>query len=136
MNTSNRLKRAVGYTQISPRKHLEDTSIEKQSDTRSLPIGRLVVQLMVFIAEMERNTLSKNVKLGMTQRPEKVLGMVGLFSDMILLKKGTYNKSMEADIVKRIFSMYAEGKGLKAIANYLNKFDYHTKRNRHFSIIG
>lgn len=32
------------------------------------PIGRLVLQIMASIAEMERNTLSENVKLGMKQR--------------------------------------------------------------------
>src|SRR5690606_23504565 len=32
------------------------------------PIGRLVLQIMASIAEMERNTLSENVKLSMKQR--------------------------------------------------------------------
>ena len=42
-------------------------SYSENFDTGS-PIGRLVVQLMASIAEMERNTLSENVKLGMKQR--------------------------------------------------------------------
>jgi site-specific DNA recombinase len=41
-------------------------SYSENFDTGS-PIGRLVVQLMASIAEMERNTLSENVKLGMKQ---------------------------------------------------------------------
>ncbi|MEK4221692.1 recombinase family protein [Bacillus sp. FSL W8-0116] len=32
--------------------------------------------------------------------------------------------------------MYASGKGLKAIANYLNKAGYRTKKGRYFSING
>ncbi|MEK4826684.1 recombinase family protein [Niallia sp. FSL W8-0951] len=42
-------------------------SYSENFDTGS-PIGRLVVQLMASIAEMERNTLAENVKLGMKQR--------------------------------------------------------------------
>jgi site-specific DNA recombinase len=39
-------------------------SYSENFDTGS-PIGRLVLQIMASIAEMERNTLSENVKLGM-----------------------------------------------------------------------
>lgn len=42
-------------------------SYSENFDTSS-PIGKLVIQLMASIAEMVRNTLSDNVKLGMTQR--------------------------------------------------------------------
>lgn len=42
-------------------------SYSENFDTVS-PIGRLVVQIMTSIAEMERNTLSENIKLGMKQR--------------------------------------------------------------------
>ncbi|WP_246483862.1 recombinase family protein [Heyndrickxia vini] len=45
-------------------------SYSENFDTSS-PIGKLVVQLMASIAEMERNTLSENVKLGMTQRAKE-----------------------------------------------------------------
>ncbi|WP_261795549.1 recombinase family protein [Rubeoparvulum massiliense] len=42
-------------------------SYSENFDTSS-PIGRLVLQIMASIAEMEHNTLSENVKLGMKQR--------------------------------------------------------------------
>ncbi|WHY77602.1 recombinase family protein [Neobacillus sp. WH10] len=42
-------------------------SYSENFDTSS-PNGKLIVQLMASIAEMERNTLSENVKLGMKQR--------------------------------------------------------------------
>jgi site-specific DNA recombinase len=47
--------------------NLKFVSYSENFDTGS-PIGRLVVQLMASVAEMERNTLSENVKLGMKQR--------------------------------------------------------------------
>lgn len=45
-------------------------SYSENFDTGS-PIGRLVVQLMASIAEMERNTLFGNVKFGMIQRAKE-----------------------------------------------------------------
>lgn len=101
------------------------------------PIGRLVVQLMASIAEMERNTLSENVKLGMKQR-----AMEGLWNGGVVFGYNLNDRKLlvinqdEAEVVKLIFTMYADGKGLRAIANYLNKTGYKTKRNRHFSING
>ncbi|MEK5521091.1 recombinase family protein [Heyndrickxia sp. FSL W8-0423] len=101
------------------------------------PIGRLVVQLMASIAEMERNTLSENVKLGMKQR-----ALEGLWNGGVVFgydhtdKKKLVINHKEADVVKLIFTMYADGKGLRAISNHLNKAGYKTKRNRYFSING
>lgn len=86
------------------------------------PIGRLVVQLMASIAEMERNTLSENVKLGMKQR-----AMEGLWNGGVVFGYNLNDRKLlvinqdEAEVVKLIFTMYADGKGLRAIANYLNR---------------
>jgi site-specific DNA recombinase len=38
--------------------------------------------------------------------------------------------------VQLIYHLYASGKGLKALANHLNKAGYRTKHNRLFSING
>lgn len=110
-------------------------SYSENFDTGS-PIGRLVVQLMASIAEMERNTLSENVKLGMTQRARE-----GSWNGGVVFGYDSVNKELvvnedEAEVVRQIFEMYASGKGLKAIANHLNKAGFHTKHNRHFSING
>lgn len=59
-------------------------SYSENFDTGS-PIGRLVVQLMASIAEMERNTLSENVKLGMTQRAKEGSWNGGVFLKMSIL---------------------------------------------------
>ncbi|WP_233192398.1 recombinase family protein [Sporosarcina sp. P26b] len=100
------------------------------------PIGRLVIQLMASIAEMERNTLSENVKLGMKQR-----ALEGSWNGGVIFGYDSYEKELvinndEAEVVKMIFEMYQAGNGLKALANSLNKRGYRTKRNKHFSING
>ncbi|WP_234879669.1 recombinase family protein [Bacillus altitudinis] len=110
-------------------------SYSENFDTGS-PIGRLVVQLMASIAEMERNTLSENVKLGMTQRAREGLWNGGIILGYDSIKKELLINEEEAKIVQLIFTLYAEGKGLKAIANHINKSGYLTKRGKHFSING
>lgn len=110
-------------------------SYSENFDTSS-PIGKLVVQLMASIAEMERNTLSKNVKLGMTQRAKEGSWNGGVIFGYDSLKKELVINPKEKDIVQLIFTLYAEGKGLKAIANHLNKAGYRTKRDKHFSVNG
>ncbi|MCR2822738.1 recombinase family protein [Lederbergia panacisoli] len=100
------------------------------------PIGRLVVQLMASIAEMERNTLSENVKLGMKQRALEGYWNGGIVLGYDLIEKELVINQNEAAIVQLIFNLYANGKGLRAISNHLNKAGYKTKRNRYFSING
>ncbi|WP_255249831.1 recombinase family protein [Bacillus sp. FJAT-45066] len=110
-------------------------SYSENFDTSS-PIGKLVVQLMASIAEMERNTLSENVKLGMTQRAKEGSWNGGLVFGYDSIEKELVVNSKESEIVQIIFTLYAEGNGLKAIANHLNKAGYRTKHGRHFSING
>ncbi len=110
-------------------------SYSENFDTGS-PIGRLVVQLMASIAEMERNTLSENVKLGMKQRALEGSWNGGTVFGYDTIDKELVINQKEAEVVQVIYTLYASGKGLKAIANHLNKEGYKTKRNRHFSING
>ncbi|MDH2882203.1 recombinase family protein [Bacillus cytotoxicus] len=110
-------------------------SYSENFDTSS-PIGRLVVQLMASIAEMERNTLSENVKLGMKQRALEGSWNGGVIFGYDSIEKELVINKEEAEVVKQIFTLYTQGKGLKAIANQLNKNGYRTKRDRHFSING
>lgn len=110
-------------------------SYSENFDTGS-PIGRLVVQLMASIAEMERNTLSENVKLGMKQRALEGSWNGGIVFGYDTVKKELVINEKEAEVVKLIYHMYADGKGLRAISNHLNKVGYKTKRNRQFSING
>ena len=110
-------------------------SYSENFDTSS-PIGKLVVQLMASIAEMERNTLSENVKLGMTQRAKEGSWNGGVVFGYDSIEKELVVNVKEADIVQLIFTLYAEGNGLKSIANNINKDGYRTKRNKFFSING
>ena len=110
-------------------------SYSENFDTSS-PIGRLVLQIMASIAEMERNTLSENVKLGMKQRALEGEWNGGTVFGYDTVEKKLIINQKEAEIVKLIFEMYAGGKGLKAIANYLNKAGHRTKKGRYFSING
>ncbi|EGQ23792.1 site-specific DNA recombinase [Sporosarcina newyorkensis 2681] len=110
-------------------------SYSENFDTGS-PIGRLVVQLMASIAEMERNTLSENVKLGMKQRALEGSWNGGVVFGYDSVKKELVINEKEAKVVQLIYELYLSGKGLKAIANHLNKHGYRTKRNRYFSING
>lgn len=110
-------------------------SYSENFDTSS-PIGRLVLQIMASIAEMERNTLSENVKLGMKQRALEGRWNGGIIFGYDIVKKELIINEKEAEVVQLIYHMYADGKGLRAISNHLNKSGYKTKRNRYFSING
>lgn len=110
-------------------------SYSENFDTGS-PIGRLVVQLMASIAEMERNTLSENVKLGMKQRALEGSWNGGVVFGYDSVEKELVINDEQAEVVKMIYTLYSQGKGLKAITNQLNKEGFRTKRDRHFSING
>lgn len=110
-------------------------SYSENFDT-SNAMGRLILQIMAGLAEMERNTLSDNVKLGMRQK-----AMEGGWNGGVVLGYNSIEKTLvinhtEADIVRLIFVEYAQGRGLRAIANKLNKEGYTTKKGRLFSING
>lgn len=104
------------------------------------PMGKFALQMMGAVGELERNTIVDNVKLGMAQRSRQ-----GRWNGGICLgyKSETVDSSNkkdtrlvivpeEATIIRKIFNMYASGKGLRAIANSLNKEGYKTKRGNTF----
>ena len=107
------------------------------------PMGRFALQMMGAVGELERNTIIDNVKMGMEQRSRQ-----GRWNGGICLgyrsqvsgdtSRGGNNTSLvivaeEAMIIEKIFMMYSQGKGLRAIANYLNTEGYKTKRGNAFS---
>ncbi|MEM5621503.1 recombinase family protein [Bacillus thuringiensis] len=98
------------------------------------PMGKFALQMMGAVAELERNTIVDNVKLGMTQRAKEgkwnggsMLGYASKDKELIIVED-------EANLVRYIFDLYISGKGYKAIANKLNHEGYKTKRNKEFSI--
>lgn len=106
-------------------------------------MGKFALQMLGAVGELERNTIVDNVKMGMKQRARmgqwnggRVLGYRS--SQAIHGQRHRKDSTLEiipeeAFIVKKIFELYAIGKGLKAIANQLNHEGYKTKRGNDFS---
>ncbi|MFI8712162.1 recombinase family protein [Brevibacillus brevis] len=110
------------------------------------PMGRFALQMMGSVAELERNTIIDNVKLGMKQRARqgkwnggRVLGYESVEVEGSTFRKRKETRLVilesEASLVRLIFEKYASGKGLKAIANELNHLGYKTKWGKAFSVV-
>lgn len=118
-------------------------SYTEQYETET-PSGVLQFQMMAAIAEFERANISDNVKMGMIARAQKGLFNGGQIIGYDTVKepstdrKGEVSKlyinDEEAIIIRKIFDMYVNGHGYKAISNHLNKQGFRTKKNNPFSI--
>lgn len=100
----------------------------------STPTGKAMLQMMGTFAELERNQIVENVKMGMNQRAREglwnggaILGYASVDGRLAIVEE-------EALVVRRIFEHYAEGKGYKAIVNILNHQGFKTKKNKSFSM--
>jgi len=115
---------------------------EKNIDTSSI-YGNAMFQFHGIIAEIHRNGIIENVKMGMKQRARqgKWNGGQVLGYDVVTIKTGKDKESLlrinpiEAEMVRKIFRMYASGKGLRSIANQLNQEGYKTKPGNAFSTV-
>ncbi len=103
----------------------------------STPQGKLMMNMLASFAEFERTTIIENLKMGMNARARqgyknggRMLGYKskgsGKDSELVIVED-------EAKIVRIIFDMYSNGKGYKAISNYLNHQDYKTVKGNPFS---
>lgn len=105
------------------------------------PAGKLNLQMMSAIGEFERNTIVENVKMGMKQRAKtgKHNGKLPLGYQAIADPSDPSGRSKvvvveaEAIIIRKIFELYAAGRGLKSIANELNHSGHKTKTGNTFS---
>ncbi|MDU2896960.1 MAG: recombinase family protein [Clostridium sp.] len=138
------LKDVLDMVDLFDRNNITFKSATEPFDTTT-PGGRMHFQMVALIGEFERGTIAQNVKMGMMARARE-----GRWNGNILLgydlklKEYTTNKKRkdtelvvnekEAEIVRTIFTMYSQGNGYKAIANYLNKFGYKTKKGNPFSL--
>ncbi len=129
-------RRQVDFVNIIA--HFEEYSIAFNSISENIdastPVGRAMLQMMGSFAELERNTILDNLKMGMKQRASE-----GKWNGGIVLGYKSQNKKLvivesEANIVKHIFELYLSGKGYKAIANQLNHEGFQTKKGKAFSI--
>jgi len=116
-------------------------SFSENFDT-STSMGKFALQMMGAVGELERNTIVDNVKMGMTQRAKKgehngklPLGyrVIPDPSNLSKRSKAVAIVPEEAIIVRKIFKLYAAGRGLKSIANELNHSGYKTKTGNTFS---
>lgn len=109
------------------------------------PMGKFSLQMMGAVGELERGTIAQNVKFGMLARAREGRwnGNVVFGYDLVQREDSTNKKrkdtelvinEKEAEVVRLIFDMYSKGNGYKAIANYINKFGYRTKRGNTFSL--
>lgn len=116
-------------------------SFSESFDT-STPMGKFALQMMGAVGELERNTIVENVKLGMKQRARMGYhnGGACLGYECVELT-GTDRKKKknslvivpeEAAVVRKIFDLYAAGKGFRAIANKLNRDGNITKKGNTF----
>ncbi|MGG7175533.1 recombinase family protein [Clostridium neonatale] len=138
------LKDVLDMVDLFDRNNITFKSATEPFDTTT-PGGKMQFQMMALIGEFERGTIAQNVKMGMMARAREGRwnGNVVIGYDL-KLKEHTTNKKRkdtelvvnekEAEIVRTIFKMYSQGNGYKAIANYLNKFGYKTKKGNPFSL--
>ncbi|MFS0556372.1 recombinase family protein [Brevibacillus sp. 179-C9.3 HS] len=104
-------------------------------------MGKFALQMLGAVGELERNTIVENVKMGMKQRARTGSHNGGVALGYRSVSKGdkrSRDTSLEivpeeAALVRRIFDLYASGKGLRAIANQLNHDGYKTKKGNPFS---
>ncbi|MHA6481648.1 recombinase family protein [Paenibacillus sp. strain BS8-2] len=105
--------------------------------------GRAMMQMMGVMAEYQRNIIVENVQMGMKQRARngKWNGGQVLGYDVVEVPAGSTKESLlrinpiEAELVKKIFRMYASGQGLRSIANQLNHDGHKTKPGNAFSSV-
>jgi len=102
--------------------------------------GNFALQMLGAIAQMEREQIAQNTRLGMQKR--SAAGNWNSGNNVLGYKWVTRGEvephvrviPHEARLVQLIFEQYQMGKGLKAIVAHLNEAGYTTKRNKPFSI--
>jgi site-specific DNA recombinase len=105
----------------------------------STSMGKVMMQFMSIVSEMERDIIVETTKAGLDYRASigKIYGCQPVLGyDRIGSGKTSFitiNKE-ESQTVKKIFTLYIKGYGYKAIANKLNCEGLKTKQGNFFSI--
>ena len=108
------------------------------------PSGKLQLNIMGAIGEFERETIAENVNLGLTARARdgRWCGGIVLGYDLVEIpnegkkRRNTILKinEAEANTVRRIFDLYSQGYGYKAVVNRVNNEGHKSKKNRAFAV--
>lgn len=143
---SRRLKDAIEIVEFLDRYNIRYKSYSEPFETNTLS-GKMQFQMISMIAEFERGTIQQNVKMGQIAKSKKgewcggpaMLGYEWEVMPEYRNATGRRKSKLvinpkEAEIVRHIFELYAEGKGYKAIVNQLNREGYTTKRGHAFSV--
>lgn len=101
-------------------------SLNESMDT-STPMGRLMLGILSAFAQLERENIRLRTRMGMKERVKTGLWMGGgrvPFGYDYDKEKGILVPNKDADKVKKIYSLYIEGKAPQEIANLLGlKYD-------------
>ncbi|AUD64985.1 hypothetical protein BK011_04565 [Tenericutes bacterium MZ-XQ] len=102
-------------------------------------MGKIMLQFMSIVSEMERDIIIETTKAGLDYRASlgKIYGCAPVLGyDRIGSGKTSYLEinEKEAKIIKLIFNLYLKGNGYKAICNELNSKGRLTKKGTYFSI--
>lgn len=110
-------------------------SVSENVDTRT-PSGRLVLNVLISVAQWERETIVERTKDALKakrERGEKTGGDVPFGYD---IKDGRLiPNEKEQRIIELIKRLRDKGYGLKRIAKYLNESGFRTKRGKAFTHI-
>ncbi|MCK0471438.1 recombinase family protein [Halalkalibacter sp. APA_J-10(15)] len=115
-------------------KDFEDHNVSFRSATEvydtSTAMGRLFITLVAALAQWEREQLVERVKVGLEQMVDegKKPGTQNLFGYRFDVNFKCEIIEEEAEIVRWMFQLYADGYGYRAIADKLNERGINTKR--------
>lgn len=140
---SRKLLDILNIVELLNKHNIAFRSLTENFETET-PSGKLQLNIMGAIGEFERETIAENVKMGLLARAREGRwnGGVVLGYDLVELPNdGKKRKNTrleinekEANTVKRIFELYSQGYGYKAVVNRVNKEGYKTKRNKQFAV--
>lgn len=140
---SRKLLDILNIVELLDKHNIAFRSLTESFETET-PSGKLQLNIMGAIGEFERETIAENVKMGMLARAREGRwnGGVVLGYDVVEIpsdgKKRKNSKleinEKEACAVRRIFELYSQGNGYKAVVNRINKEGYKTKKNNQFAV--
>lgn len=136
---SRNLENLLSILEVFKQKQIKFVSLTEQFESDT-PQGNFILQMMGSVAELEREQISQNVRLGMSERNKQgkwncgnnVLGYEWV---SVTNRNDSYVRVIpkERELVRLIFTLYKSGLGLKAITNRLNTQGYRTKKGKPFS---
>ena len=140
---SRKLLDILNIVELLNRHNIAFRSLTESFETET-PSGKLQLNIMGAIGEFERESLAENIKLGLgaKARSGEWCGGIVLGYDIVEIpSEGKKRKNTklqinekEASTVRRIFELYSQGYGYKAVVNRINKEGYKTKRNNEFAV--